>query len=152
VNDDEDYYVQNAVGHLVDDLNDDASYELLSEPERWAALAWVANGLIACDGIEGWIESLGQRSDDLVHGLREVDAWRHAAIVESASELFATRNAPDADARLAAMHAWSAAEESRCRGLEREFFALCKRDPLDPYLRRYIATHRGEFPMTVDDL
>ena len=81
---DDDYYVCNAVGHLVEDLNSDEQYMLLTEAQRTAVLLWVLDGLVRGDGVEGWIESLGQRSDDAVAALYRVGAAPHAVAFERA--------------------------------------------------------------------
>jgi hypothetical protein len=150
---DEDYYVSNAVGYLVEDLNSTDAYESLTEAQRAAALVWVLDGLVRGNGIEGCIESLGQRSDDAVGALRMVGAVAHAAPFERAVALFPTRTLGDADSRLSAMAAWTADQTHAWREAEREFLAKAKQDDLiDNYVRPFIANRPTDFPQTVDDL
>jgi hypothetical protein len=80
----DEYLVQRAVECLVDDLDDDAAFQSLTLEERAVALAWVLEGLVSCDGFEGWVESLGQRTSDAVAGLRLLGADAHAALLEQA--------------------------------------------------------------------
>lgn len=58
----DEYFVSNTLGFLVDDLPDDDRFADLADAERTAALPWVMDEIIRCDGFQGWIEELGHRS------------------------------------------------------------------------------------------
>jgi hypothetical protein len=77
------------------------------------------DGLIRSDGVQGWIESLGQRSADVVAALRDLDADVHALIIEEALRLFPTSGLGDPNERLAAMNNWSGENPDRWSELER---------------------------------
>jgi hypothetical protein len=111
------------------------------------------DGLIRGDGEQGWIESLGQRSDDAVAALRTVGPIAQAAILEQAFQLFPRLAEGDADGRLAAMDAWPPSEQRTGRDLEDRYLEKVKADDLiDNYVRPYVETHPKEFPQTVDDI
>jgi Domain of unknown function (DUF4375) len=150
---DDDYFVSNAVGYLIEDLGDDERYAMMSDAQRTAALVWVLDGLIRGDGVEGWIESLGQRSDDAVAALRTLGASAQAAILDQAFQLYPTRAESDAEGRLAAVDAWSSSELHAWRDLEDRYLEVIKADDLiDNYVRPYIEARPEEFPQTVDDI
>jgi hypothetical protein len=150
---DDDYYVSNSVGYLVPDLDSEDAYQSLSDAQQVATLVWVLDGIVRGNGVEGWIESLGQRSDDAVAALRRIGAHAHAAPFERAVALFPTRNLGDADSRLSAVESWDPAQVRSWREAEDAFLAEAKDDDLiENYVRPYIARHPKDFPQTVDDL
>lgn len=150
---DDDCFVSNTVGFLSEDLSDDDRYILLSDAQKAAALIWVMDGLVRTNGIEGWIESLGQRSDDAVAALRALGATAHAEIFEQAVRLFPTRSASDADGRLTAVDGWSPTDVQVWREVEDRFLsAIAADDLIDNYVRPYVESRTEEFPQTVDDL
>jgi hypothetical protein len=143
---DDDYLVSNAVGHLSGDLDSDDFYARLTPAERTATLLWVMHGRIRMDGIGGWIETHGQRSDDALDALRLVGATRFAASFERALALIPTRSADDPDTRLSAMDAWSPEQAESWRQAEDEYLAATRRDDLvDNYVRRFVTSHPEEF-------
>ncbi len=150
---DDDYFVSNAVGHLVYDLDSDERYALLTQGQRTAALLWVLDSLIRGDGIEGWIESLGHRSDDALAALRAVGAGAHAAHLERAFALFPTRRLNDAEARLSAANSWTPDQVRSWRRAEDAYLtAVTTDDLIDNYVRPFIASHPHDFPPSVEDL
>jgi uncharacterized protein DUF4375 len=149
----DEYLVGNTIGYLADDLSDDARFADLTRAERTAVLSWVMDRLIRSDGIQSWIESLGQRSAEAVTALRDLGTNAHAMIVEEALRLFPTAAAGDPDGRLAAMSSWSAEDVSRWRELEGRYLALAHADDLaDNYIAPYIRARPGDFPQTIDQL
>ena len=150
---DDDYFVSNAVGFLAEDLGDDDRYMSLSDAQKAAALIWVMDGLVRTNGIEGWLESLGQRSDDAVAALRTLGATAHADIFDEALHLYPTRSASDAESRLAATDGWSSTDVQVWREVEDRFLRAIKADDLiDNYVRPYVESRTEEFPQTVDDI
>jgi Domain of unknown function (DUF4375) len=150
---DDDYLVSNTIGFLVDDLGDDARYGVLADVERAAVLSWVLDGLIRGDGIQGWIESLGQRSDDAVAALRTLGAQAHAALLARALALFPSRASSDAETRLSSMGSWTTEDVDDWRELEEQYLDLIKDDDLiDNYFRPFILAHPDAFPQTVEEL
>lgn len=102
---DDDDFLSNAVGYIIEDLGDDEPYALMSDAQRIAVFVWVMDGLIRGDGIEGWIESLGRRSGDAVAALRTLGTSAQAAVLDQAFQLYPTRAESDADGRLAPVDA-----------------------------------------------
>jgi hypothetical protein len=150
---DDDYFVSNAVGHLIGDLDSDDLYGRLTTAERTAALLWVMHGRIRIDGIGGWIESHGPRSDDALEALRLVGATRFAVPFERALALIPTRGADDPDTRLSAMDAWSPEQAESWRRAEDEYLDITRHDDLvDNYVRPFVASHPEDFPDSVDGL
>ncbi len=150
---DDDYFVSNAVGPLIGDLDSDNRYGRLTTAGRTAALLWVMDGRIRMDGFGGWIETHGQRSEDALEALRLVGATRFAAAFERALALIPTRSSDDADTRLSAMDAWTPAQAESWRQAEDEYLAINRRDDLvENYLRRFVTSHPEDFPVSVDDL
>jgi len=126
---------------------------VLADVERAAVLSWVLDGLIRGDGIQGWIESLGQRSDDAVAALRTLGAQAHAALLARAFALFPTRASSDAETRLSSMGSWTTEDVDDWRELEEQYLDLIKDDDLiDNYLRPFILAHPDAFPQTVEEL
>jgi hypothetical protein len=149
----DEYFIDNGIGFLSDDLGDDGRFGNLTDAERTAVLPWVMDRLIRCDGIQGWIEALGQRSADAVAALRDLGANAHVAIAEEAFRLFPTAAADDADERLAAMTSWAAEDVGRYKELERRYITLTQADDLaDNYIAPYILARPDDFPQTIDQL
>jgi Domain of unknown function (DUF4375) len=149
----DEYFVSNTIGHLADDLSDDARFAHLTDAERTAVLAWVMDGTVRSDGVQGWIESYGLRSAEAVAALRDLGAFAHAVIVEEAFSLFPSSTSDDPDERLAAMNNWSAEDAHRWRELEDRYLALAKTDDLpDNYIAPYILARPDDFPQTIDEL
>jgi hypothetical protein len=150
---DDDYYVSNTTGYLVEDLYSDERYTLLTEAQRTATLLWELDGIIRGDGIEGWIASLGQRSDDAVAALHRVGAVSHAVALEPAFALFPTKTFPDTDDRLSATRTWTDDQARVCRSAEDAYLSKVKDDDLiDNYVRPFIAHRPEDFPQSVEDL
>jgi hypothetical protein len=104
------------------------------------------------DGIGGWIESHGQRSDDALEALRLVGASGYVSSLKTAFELIPTKGADDPDRRLSAMDAWSPEQAETWRRAEDDYLALLRRDDLiDNYVRPFVATHPEDFPASIDD-
>lgn len=150
---DEDYFVRNAVEPLASDVDSDERYELLTDREKAAALLWILDQRVRIDGIGGWIETHGQRSDDALAALHAAGATKHAAEFQVAISLVPTRTADDPDTRLSGMDQWSEEDATTWRNAEGRLLALIKADDLlDNYVRPLVAAHPEDFPMTVDDL
>jgi hypothetical protein len=150
---DDDYFVQNAVEGAADDLDADEKYELLTEAERTAALLWVLDQRIRSDGIAGWIETHGRRSDDALSALALVAAKDHAAPLRRAFALIPTKDASDPDTRLSAMDSWSSEQATVWRRAEDDYLALTRRDNLvDNYVRAFVVAHQEDFPASIEDL
>lgn len=149
----DEYFLSNTIGYLANDLSDDARFASLTDAEQTAVLPWVMDGLIRSDGIQGWIESLGQRSAETVAALRNLGADTHAVIVGEALGLFPGATSADPGHRLAAMNDWSDEDGRRYRELENRYLILVKADDLaDNYIDLYIRPRPDDFPQTIDEL
>jgi hypothetical protein len=149
----DEYFIDNSIGFLTDDLRDDTRYAHLTAAERTAVLPWVMDRLIRSDGIQGWIEAFGQRSADTVAALRDLGANAHAAIAEEAFGLFPTAAADDPGKRLGAMTSWPADDVGRYRELEDSYITLAQADDLaGNYIAPYILARPDDFPQTIDQL
>jgi hypothetical protein len=149
----DEYWVENAVDWLLDDLDDDASFAKLSSVEAAGALAWALDGLVRNGGFEAWMESLGRRTDAAIDVLQFMGAIQHAELLLDVRRLFPSANEPDADTRLSAMATWTAAELSSFHDLNQAYFRLTKtQDLIDRYLAPFIRSHPREFPRNIEQL
>jgi hypothetical protein len=149
----DEYLVQRAVECLLEDLDDDEAFQVLTPEERAAALAWVLAGLVGNGGFEAWVESLGQRTPDAVVGLRLLGADPYAALLERVARLYPTAGAADADTRLSAMDDWGDREFSQLHHLTQQFYELQRAHDLEEqYVAPFVRAHPRQFPMRVEDL
>ena len=149
----DDYLVQRAVECLLEDLDDDEAFRLLTPEERAATLAWALVGLVGNGGFGGWVESLGQRTPDAVAGLRLLGADAYAALLEQVARLYPTAGAADADTRLSTMDSWGSGEVSRLHFLTQQFFELQQAHDLEEqFVAPFVRAHPRQFPMRVEDL
>jgi hypothetical protein len=149
----DDYYVENTLGWLVDEVDDDESYALLSASERTAVLAFMLDVCIRAGGIEEWIAAHGPRSEDAILALRTIGAESYADALEQGFALFPNRDSPDLEARLAVMDQWSSSQVRAYEHAQENFLSRTrKRDLSDGFVRPFIEAHGNEFPQQVEDL
>ena len=149
----DEYLVQRAVEGLLDDLDDDAAFRSLTPEEQAASLAWVLAGLVRDGGFEAWVESLGQRTPQVVAGLRLMGADGYAGLLEQLAGLYPTLGAADADTRLSAMDDWGDREVRRLHQLTQQFLELQQvHDLEEQFVAPFARAHPGQFPLRVEDL
>ena len=159
---DDDYFVENTLGWLARDIDDEDGYDSLTEAERTATLAWVLDQTLRSGGIEAWVTGHGPRSDDALAALREVGAGRHADALEPGLRLYGDRADPDPEARLGSAEATEASGSSEAatpvdtaaaRRAEAAYLALTRRDDVvERHVRPFIVARPKDFPQDVDDL
>lgn len=149
---DQDFYVRNAVEHLAGDLDLVNRSELLTDAQRTAALVWVLDGRVCMDGIGGWVESHGPRSNDVLTALNVVGALGYADLLGRAFGLFPTRNEDNPDVRLSAMDAWTEEQSAAFTRAQNDYFGLRGADDLvDNYLRLFVSARPQDFPISISD-
>ncbi len=153
---DDDYFVENTLGWLARDLDDDDGYDSLTEAERTATLVWVLDQTLRSGGIEGWVTGHGPRSDDAVAALRAVGAGSHADALEPGLLLYTDRAAADPEARLGSTETGetgATVDTDAARSAESAYLTLTRRDDVvERYVRPFIVQRPKDFPQDVDDL
>ena len=151
--DDDDYFVENTLGWLARDIDDDDGYDSLSEAERTATLAWLFDQTLRDGGLERWVTRHGPRSDDALAALRAVGADGHADAIEPGLLLYADRAAADPDSRLGTGDEGTAVDTEAARRAESAYLALTRRDDVvERHVRPFIVERPKDFPQDVDDL
>jgi hypothetical protein len=152
-------FVDRMVSGLVADLDDEERYLALTMEERYAVLVWVAIGRVTVDGWDGWVESWGPRTDDLIRALRSMggaelaELAELAEVVQQVRALFPSIDAGDAEQRLFVPSAPGSDPSAQLAALERRWFELVRTTGLiERHLAPWIRRHPMEMPSTVDDL
>jgi hypothetical protein len=149
----DEYLVQRAVEGLLGDLDDDAAFQALTPEEQAASLAWVLAGLVSNGGFKAWVESLGQRTQGAVAGLRLMGANAYVGLLEQLARLYPTLGAADADTRLSAMDAWGDREVGQLHQLTQQFFELQRAHDLEQqFVAPFVRAHPRQLPLRVEDL
>jgi hypothetical protein len=91
VREDDEYLVENTLGWLIDDVDQDESYALLSDSERAAVLVFMVDRTVRAGGIEEWIAARGPRCDDTIQALHRIGAHTHGDFLQSGFALFPDR-------------------------------------------------------------
>ncbi|WP_377639622.1 hypothetical protein [Oryzobacter terrae] len=158
---DDDYFVENTLGWLARDLDDDDGYDSLTEPERTATLAWVLDRTLRSRGIVGWVTGHGPRSDDALAALRAVGAGAHADALEPGLQAYPDRADPDPEARFGPAEGEGTGEAGAATPVDSEaahraesaYLALTRRDDVvERHVRPFIEQRPKDFPQDVDDL
>lgn len=150
---DDDYFVENTLGWLARDLDDEDGYDSLTEAERTATLAWVVDQTLRSGGLDAWVTAHGPRSDDALAALRAVGAQAHADALEPGLLGYADRADANPEARLGTDETRTAADVEAGRRAESAYLAATRRDDVvERHVRPFIEQRPKDFPQDVDDL
>jgi hypothetical protein len=109
--------------------------------------------LVRGGGVEAWIESLGQRSDDAVLACAQVGADEFAKAFARVFAFFPNRGLEDPDSRLSGVDAWSSEQRDQFRRLDDACLELLRSgDLIDVSVRRFVSEHPEDLPQRVAEL
>jgi hypothetical protein len=147
VREDDEYLVENTLGWLVDDVDQDETYAMLSDSERAAVLALMVDRTVRAGGIEEWIAAHGPRCEDTIQALHRIGAHAHGDFLQSGFALFPDRLDADPQTRLQAMRSWSPAHVDMYQQAEDGYLdAAGRKDIVDRFLLPFIDEHITDFP------